>query len=252
MFANSLNIDEPLVMHTSAGPDYFYSRDAMSVRAIIDTNANIVETYKYVTYGQPLIQDGLGDVLGGSAVGNTFMFTSRELDLESGLYNNRSRTYDPSSGRFLQEDHLGFSGGTNLFNYSEENPINNTDPMGAVPRSMVPQNIIDNARAAINNVTGNSFSPVELDIMTNMVIGTISLNPFATASLGTALSLGNVDAYSNPVLLTPQQMMAMDRIFQSLQQENLTDQQQQLLARAEGMWVTSLAAGRCEVVSNKK
>ncbi len=43
----------------------------------------------------------------------------------------RARTYDPNSGRFLQEDPIGFSAGDlNVYRYVGNNPLNYTDPSG--------------------------------------------------------------------------------------------------------------------------
>jgi RHS repeat-associated protein len=45
--------------------------------------------------------------LAAAIVGNWFLFTGREYDFETGYYYYRSRTYDPGTGTFLQEDPLG-------------------------------------------------------------------------------------------------------------------------------------------------
>ena len=75
------------------------------------------------------------------------MFTSREWDPEIGLYYYRARYYDPMEGRFVSEDPLNFAGGDvnvyayvdgvgkpflnpNLYHYTDNNPINGTDPLG--------------------------------------------------------------------------------------------------------------------------
>jgi len=43
----------------------------------------------------------------------------------------RARYYNPTTGRFLSEDPLGFKGsGTNLYAYAAWNPISNKDPLG--------------------------------------------------------------------------------------------------------------------------
>jgi RHS repeat-associated core domain len=61
---------------------------------------------------------------------NAFQYTAREVDIETGLQYNRARYYDPSDGRFLSEDPIGFEGGINKYTYSLNNPIVFNDPTG--------------------------------------------------------------------------------------------------------------------------
>ena len=58
----------------------------------------------------------------GSLV-NSFQYTGRESDPETGLYYYRARYYDPNAGRFLSEDPLGFEAGINKYVYVENRPI---------------------------------------------------------------------------------------------------------------------------------
>jgi RHS repeat-associated protein len=53
-----------------------------------------------------------------------------ESHTESGLYYYRARYYDPSAGRFLSEDPLGFKAGGNFYRYVRNRPTNLTDPTG--------------------------------------------------------------------------------------------------------------------------
>jgi RHS repeat-associated protein len=48
----------------------------------------------------------------------------------SGLYYYRARTYSPTWGRFLQPDPAGYPAGANLYAYVNNDPLNNTDPLG--------------------------------------------------------------------------------------------------------------------------
>ena len=52
-----------------------------------------------------------------------------ESDTETGLYYYRARYYDPSAGRFLSEDPIGFEGGGNFFAYVSNSP-SYLDPWG--------------------------------------------------------------------------------------------------------------------------
>jgi RHS repeat-associated protein len=42
----------------------------------------------------------------------------------------RNRWYDPGTGRFTQEDPIGFAGGINLYSYVGSNPVQYSDPYG--------------------------------------------------------------------------------------------------------------------------
>lgn len=63
-------------------------------------------------------------------LGNHWTFTSRFLDEESGLTYYRARYQDPTTGRFLQRDPLGYSEGPNLFEYVNSSPTTLSDPSG--------------------------------------------------------------------------------------------------------------------------
>jgi len=49
---------------------------------------------------------------------------------EASVYNYKARTYSPTLGRFLQTDPIGTDGGINLYAYTENDPVNFTDPLG--------------------------------------------------------------------------------------------------------------------------
>jgi RHS repeat-associated protein len=51
-------------------------------------------------------------------------------DAETGLHDNWHRTYDPSSGRYLQPDPLGYPDGPDAYAYAGGDPLNRTDPYG--------------------------------------------------------------------------------------------------------------------------
>jgi len=115
-------IDEPLALERG-GQVYCYHADGLgSIAAITDQNKNIVQSYRY---------DSFGMVTPGTQFENSYAYTAREWDRETGLYYYRARYYDPMDGRFISKDPIGFEGGdVNLFGMTSNDPINWVDPNG--------------------------------------------------------------------------------------------------------------------------
>ena len=57
-------------------------------------------------------------------------FPGQYYDQETGLHYNYFRTYDPSTGRYLESDPIGFEGGLNTYGYVAGNPVTDTDSLG--------------------------------------------------------------------------------------------------------------------------
>jgi len=138
-YVHGPGIDEPLAVMTSKGT-YFYHLDGLgSVVALTDQRGITVQTYGYDSYGNMNDQK--------SRVKQAFSFTGREWDKETELYYYRARYYDPKGGRFISKDPIAILGNisnnsynvsekqylssiVNPYSYTENNPINFTDPTG--------------------------------------------------------------------------------------------------------------------------
>lgn len=125
-------IDEPLeITDLVASRNYYYHSDALgSIAAITDGTGSVVESYRHSSYGVPIIYDDDGLEIGGSSIGNRYLFAGREYDQETSLCHYLYRERDPNIGNFLSKDPLGSDGGLNLYSYTSNNPINWIDRWG--------------------------------------------------------------------------------------------------------------------------
>jgi RHS repeat-associated protein len=120
-------VDE-LFARIGAGEDpQWYLTDRLgSVRQIVDGAGTILDEITYDSFGGILSESN-------PSQGDRFKFTGREFSPELGIYYYRARWYDPSTGRFISQDPIGFSAGDpNLYRYVGNAPGDATDPSGLI------------------------------------------------------------------------------------------------------------------------
>jgi RHS repeat-associated protein len=119
--------DEYLAL-VKSGKTYWYSSNHVgTVEALTDSTRAIKERYSYTAYGERTIWSSTGTKLSSSGVANSFGFTGRYHDSDSGVMDFRSRQYDPRLGRFISRDDA-YRDGLNL--YLAYFVPNGADPFG--------------------------------------------------------------------------------------------------------------------------
>ncbi|WP_413937141.1 RHS repeat-associated core domain-containing protein, partial [Nitrospira sp. BLG_1] len=123
-YTHGPGIDEPIAV-TKGGSTFFYHQDGLgSVTDLTDSSGATAKSYSYDAYGNILEAPGTVD--------QPYTYTGREFDAESGLYYYRARNYDPTTGRFLQQDPIGGLNNPNLYSYVRNAPTNLIDPLGLI------------------------------------------------------------------------------------------------------------------------
>ncbi len=109
--------------------DYYLADHLGSSRVVTDANGNILDDCDFMSFGD--------EQCVASSSGNTYQFTGKERDSESGNDYFSARYYSSGIGRFMSPDPAG-KGAVNLSNpqswnaysYAVNNPTTLTDPTG--------------------------------------------------------------------------------------------------------------------------
>ena len=88
-------------------------------------NGSVSARYDYGAFGETISMDG-----GTVAEANPFRFSTRYLDVETGLYNYGYRLYDAPNARWLNRDPIGERGGINLYATLHNDLVNAWDYLG--------------------------------------------------------------------------------------------------------------------------
>jgi RHS repeat-associated protein len=168
------------------GSRYYYLFDGLgSIVGMTSNSGNKVNSYDYDPYGVMLNQ------VEKTGVNNPFKYAGGYLDA-SGYYQFGVRYYDPSLGRWTQQDPVGGSlfdlNSGNRYTYASDDPVNLVDPSGKDAQQAI---------SCVVSLVGNSFLLFGVDITLAPVIIGLGLTPagiilFILAAIGGAAYLVTV------------------------------------------------------------
>jgi RHS repeat-associated protein len=126
-------IKEQFVYGTSDGaPDYIL-RDGRTYRVVTDERGSprLIVDASTGEVAEAIDYDSFGRVTRDTAPGfQPFGYAGSLHDPLTNLDHMGTRDYDPRTARFIEPDPAGLSGGTNLYTYTDADPVNSIDPDG--------------------------------------------------------------------------------------------------------------------------
>jgi RHS repeat-associated protein len=114
--------DEAIVWYEGSGTTdrrFMGSDERGSIVSLTDSSGALIAINRYDEYGIPQ----------STNIGR-FQYTGQAWLAELGLQYSKARIYSPTLGRFLQTDPIGYDGGTNIYAYVDDDPVNFLDPWG--------------------------------------------------------------------------------------------------------------------------
>nr|WP_305121013.1 RHS repeat-associated core domain-containing protein [Saccharibacillus sp. JS10] len=116
---------------------YYQHNGHGDVTGLVKADGTVLNRYTYDIWGNPLTSD--------VQVENVFGYSGEYWDEDTGLQYLRSRWYDPSIGRFIQEDtfegYVNRPSSLNPYTYVENNPLKYVDPDGKNPKKRESDNL---------------------------------------------------------------------------------------------------------------
>jgi RHS repeat-associated protein len=122
LFLHGDGTDDPLVTLLGV-PCYFVTKEARLYAYMVEGGVDGTCANNWLSHGR-----------NAGAIADSYTFgLSRSAETTSTFSYFRNRWYDAASGRFTQEDPIGFAGRSNLYAYAGNNPAVYTDPFGLCP-----------------------------------------------------------------------------------------------------------------------
>jgi RHS repeat-associated protein len=119
----------------NAGSYHYHYDGNGNVVEFTNVSATVVASYRYDAFGRTLVKAGT------YADTNRYRFSTKPVELTSGLYYYGYRYYDPLHGRWTTRDPIAEDGGFNIYAMTENSLISGYDILGMAnaPKMCCPQ-----------------------------------------------------------------------------------------------------------------
>jgi RHS repeat-associated protein len=117
--------DTPVAVVDGTTVAFVHADGLDTPRAVTDASGTVLWSWAYQgnPFGEQAPTSTSGYVL-------NLRFAGQYWDRESGFLYNIHRYYDSTTGRYIQSDPIGLTGGISTYNYVSNNPLANVDPLG--------------------------------------------------------------------------------------------------------------------------
>ncbi len=114
-----------ILMANLNGTNAFFCYDANgNVTDLVGSNGNPSAHYEFDPYGNTIVKTG------ALADANSYRFSTKYTDSETGLLYYGFRFYSTKLSRWISRDPIGEQGGKNLYGFVRNNPIKKVDKLG--------------------------------------------------------------------------------------------------------------------------
>lgn len=122
----------PLAYHSSLGTHYTLVDARYNLIGLMNISGDLVESYRYESFGSPQILNSAGVVIANSAFGADPVFGGMRYLSATGLYLATRRLMNPANGVWLSADPKGYVDSSSLYVYVRQNPVDYVDPEGEI------------------------------------------------------------------------------------------------------------------------
>lgn len=186
----ALNVFAPdglVARQASSTIEYVFDQQG-SVAERTDTSGTVLNATQYSSWGGEMS-------ISGSTQSDPFGYNAQAgyyLDRDTGLYLCQNRFYDPSNGRWLNRDPIGFDGGTNLYAYCVDGPTGWVDPGGeeAMPAYTNALELVEGGGGEAAGATGGAAGVTSGAAATPVLVAAGTLAVAVAIGLGLGYALG--------------------------------------------------------------